>query len=78
MICIETKCNCTQKGMGTARSKFDISKANVLYQRNDWNPTFSYKATARKIHVVEAVLFVAEIHAEGLPDTSQAMQLRSG
>lgn len=39
---------------------------------------FSFKATTRKIQVIEAVLFVAEIHAEGLPVTCQAVQPKAG
>lgn len=36
------------------------------------------EATTRKIQIVEAMLFVAEIHAEGLSVTYQAMQLKAG
>lgn len=64
--------------MRTAGSKFDISEANVHCWRNYWSPTISFKATTRKIQIVEAILFVAEIHAEGLPVTHQAMQLKAG
>lgn len=69
---------CRKKGMRTAGSTFDISEANVHCWRNDLSPTYSFKATTRKIQIVEAMLFVAEIHAEGLPVTYQAMQLKGG